>query len=87
MLLSDLLPIWITNGDDFVDDIKHVLKFSNTELKTPLVFFAMVRDNNRERRMMFEREGWSVGWYVDQKWRRGTKDGDMEPFYVCNSQT
>ncbi len=57
MLLPDLLPVWITNGDDVVDDIVHVLKFSNSELETPLAFFAM-----------FEREGWSVGWSVDQKW-------------------
>ncbi len=57
MLLPDLLPVWITNGDNVVNDIKHVLKFSNTELKTPLAFFAMVRDDDRERRMMFEREG------------------------------
>ncbi len=61
MLLPDLLPIWITNGDNVVNDIKHVLKFCNTELETPLAFFAMVRDNGRERRMMFEREGSSVG--------------------------
>ncbi len=67
MLLPDLLPVWITNGDDVVNDIKHVLKFRNSELETPLAFFAMVRDD-RERRMMFKREGWSVGWSVNQKW-------------------
>ncbi len=65
MLLPDLLPIWITNGDNVVDDIEHVLKFSNSELETPLAFF--VRDD-RQRKMMFKREGWSVGWSVDQKW-------------------
>ncbi len=67
MLLPDLLPILITNGDNVINDIKHVLKFSNSELETPLAFFAMVGDD-REGRMMFEREGWSVGWSVDQKW-------------------
>ncbi len=68
MLLPDLLPIWITNRDNVVNDIEHVLKFSNSELETPFAFFVMVRDDDRERRMMFEREGWSVGWSVDQKW-------------------
>ncbi len=65
MLLPDLLPIWITDGDNVIDDIKHVLKFSNSELETPLAFFAMVRDDDRERGMMIKREGWSVGWSAD----------------------
>ncbi len=68
MLLPDLLPIWITDWDDVVDDIKHVLKFSNSELETPCAFFSMVRDDHSWRRMLFEREGWSVGWSADQKW-------------------
>jgi hypothetical protein len=58
MLMSDLLLIRIPNGEDLVNDIKQVLKLSNSKLETPLAFFAMVQDD-RERRMI-EREGWSV---------------------------
>jgi hypothetical protein len=38
MLMPDLLPIWITNGDDLVDNIEKVLKFSYSELETSLAF-------------------------------------------------
>jgi hypothetical protein len=62
MLMPDLLPIRITNRDDLINNIKQVLKFSNSKLETPLAFFAMVRDD-RERRMI-EREAWSV----DLRW-------------------
>ncbi len=40
MLMPDLLPIWITNRDNLVNNIKQMLQFSNSELETPLAFFC-----------------------------------------------
>ncbi len=48
MLTSDLFPIGIPNRDDLVNNIEQVLKFINSELETPLAFFAMVQED-RER--------------------------------------
>ncbi len=39
MLMPDLLLIGISNREDLVNNIKQVLKFSNSELETPLAFF------------------------------------------------
>ncbi len=39
MLMPDLLPIRIPKRDNVVNNIKQVLKFSNSELETSLALF------------------------------------------------
>jgi len=57
MLMPDLLPIRITYKDDLVDNIKQVLKFSNSELETPFAFFChgvrwQRESGDREKRLV-----------------------------------
>ena len=47
MPLTNSLPISITNGDDIIDNLKHMLEFGNGELE-PHPFGGMVRNTNNE---------------------------------------